>query len=67
MAEATKDTPQPAKVEVKATSKVKTIRSVYGVMVDPHTAEMFNVIPKPEGIITPWVQSQLNAGKLELT
>ena len=54
------DKPTPAKTEPK------TIRAVYGMMVDPHTNEIFPITEKPVGKITAWVQCQIDAGKLAL-
>ena len=59
---------------VKATEKAsqpaapapKQIRAVYGLMVDPHTGLSFNLHPCELLKLTPWVQSQLDAGKLAL-
>lgn len=62
----TEPTKQPTPAVVKAAPKaaIKTIKAVYGFMVDPHTAEEFTVIPKIMLPPSPWVQSQIDAGKL---
>lgn len=53
--------------EVKeAKPEYKTIRAVYGRMNDPHTGEDFKTTAKPIGKITPWVQCQIDAGKLSV-
>lgn len=54
------------KPESKAEPEAKTIRAVYGRMVDPHTNEEFTTTVKPTGKITSWVQCQIDAGKLVL-
>lgn len=56
---------------VPATKKVgevkpKLIRTVYGRMVDPHTNLTFDLKPSELFKMTPWVQSQIEAGKMVL-
>lgn len=46
--------------------KPRYIQAVYGRMVDPHTGLEFNVVPSELFKLTPWVQSQLDTGKLKL-
>ena len=46
--------------------KVEYIRAVYGRMVDPHTALEYTGIPSELYKRTSWVESQLEAKKLEL-
>ena len=53
----------PAAPSVPAQKKIK---AVYGLMVDPHTGLSFNLKPCELLKLTPWVQSQLDAGKLAL-
>ena len=55
---------KPAAASVAAAPK--RIRSVYGLMVDPHTGCTFNLTPCELLKMTPWVQSQIDAGKLVL-
>lgn len=65
--ENTKDATKPAEKPVaKQPQKVQGIRAVWGRMVDPHTAIEFNVTPSELLKRTPWVDSQIQAGKLEL-
>ena len=55
--------------EVKVTkpaSKTLYIKSIYGVMVDPHTALRYTQVPSELLKRTGWVDSQLEAKKLEL-
>lgn len=52
--------------EPTKTPEPKTIRAVHGMMVDPHTNEIFPITEKPVGKITAWVQCQIDAGKLAL-
>lgn len=51
-----------ARVEPKPTM----IRAVYGRMVDPHTGLVFDLAPCELFKMTPWVQCQVDAGKLVL-
>ena len=55
----------PKTPEVKA-SKAQYIRAVYGRMVDPLTALEYTGIPSELYKRTSWVDSQLEAKKLEL-
>ena len=50
----------------KDTVKSQRIRSVYGRMVDPHTGCTFDLAGGELLKMTPWVQSQIEAGKLLL-
>lgn len=43
----------------------KLLRAVHGRMVDPHTGREFLLVPCEAGEVTPWMQSQIDAGKLE--
>lgn len=58
MTEATKTDKTPKPVQPKQ------IRAVYGRMVDPHTGLVFDLKPCELLKITPWVQCQVEAGKL---
>ena len=49
-----------------AAASPKNIKAVYGLMVDPHTGCTFNLKPCELLKMTPWVQSQIDAGKLLL-
>lgn len=56
-------------VEPKPTVKPATqklVRAVYGLMVDPHTGQMFGMQPRTLDDLTPWVRSQIEADKLRL-
>jgi len=55
-----------APAPVSAAPAPKKIKAVYGLMVDPHTGLSFNLKPCELLKLTPWVQSQLDAGKLAL-
>lgn len=46
--------------------QVRMIRAVYGRMVDPHTGLAFDLKPCELFKMTPWVQCQIDAGKLIL-
>ena len=60
-------TPEVKAPEVKAPEvKVEYIRAVYGRMVDPLTALEYTGIPSELYKRTSWVDSQLEAKKLEL-
>lgn len=61
-----KDSTKVDKPAAKQTQKVQGIRSVYGRMVDPHTAIEYTVKPAELLKRTSWVDSQVQAGKLEL-
>ncbi len=54
------------KPETKSGKDGKTLRAVYGRMVDVTTGEEFGTNPQPYKEITPWMQAQVDAGKLEL-
>lgn len=62
-------TPDP-KTDPKAAApkapKIAYIRAVYGRMVDPLTALEYNVVPSELFKRTSWVDSQIEAKKLEL-
>ena len=55
-----------AVAEPVAESSGQLIRAVYGLMVDPHTGLRYEQKPSELLKMTGWVQSQLDAGKLEL-
>jgi hypothetical protein len=63
---ATEKAPQPAAPAPVPAPVPKQIKAVYGLMVDPHTGLHFNLQPCELLKLTPWVQSQLDAGKLTL-
>lgn len=51
--------------ETKASAvKSQTVKAVYGRMVEPHTGEVFDQKPSELLKLTPWVQSQIETGKL---
>ena len=54
---------EPVKVEVP---KKQSVRAVFGRMVDPHTGVEYTQMPQALGKITAWVQSQIDAGKIEV-
>jgi hypothetical protein len=57
---------KPGAAAPAAPASPKQIKAVYGLMVDPHTGLSFNLTPCELLKLTPWVQSQLDAGKLAL-
>lgn len=61
-------TPEPKKVTKPAAvaDPIVTIQTVYGRMVDPHTGLEYDLKPCELFKLTPWVQSQLDAGKMKL-
>ena len=64
---ATKADPKPADPKVqKAAPKPVFVRAVYGRMVDPLTALEYTTLPTELYKRTSWVDSQLEAKKLEL-
>ena len=58
-------TPEP-KITSKAAPKPVYIKTVYGRMVDPHTALEYTQTPSEIFKRTGWVDSQLQAKKMEL-
>lgn len=59
--------PQAPKTDPKVQGpKVQYIRAVHGRMVDPLTALEYNVVPSELFKRTSWVDSQIEAKKLEL-
>lgn len=46
--------------------KPQMIQAAYGRMVDPHTGLSFDTKPCELFKMTPWIQSQIDAGKLRL-
>ena len=69
MATATNDTKADPKADPKPAAKaekVQHIRAVHGRMVDPLTALEYTTIPSELYKRTGWVESQLQAKKLEL-
>ena len=55
-----------SEVKKPAAASPRNIKAVYGLMVDPHTGHTFNLKPCELLKMTPWVQSQIDAGKLML-
>ena len=55
-----------APVKPKSEPKIQGIKSVYGRMVDPTTALEYNMEPSELYKRTAWVDSQIEAGKLQL-
>lgn len=60
--------PKPeSKVESKATTEARfMVRTLWGAMVDPHTGLRYGTTPCENYDHTPWVQSQIDAKKMEL-
>lgn len=56
----------PVEVAVAPKGAEQLVRAVYGRMVDPHTGLVYDVVPSELLKMTGWVQSQIDAGKLEL-
>ena len=54
---------EAAKVEP---TKKQSVRAVFGRMVDPHTGTEYTQRMQDLGKVTPWVQSQIDAGKMEV-
>lgn len=42
------------------------VQTVYGRMVEPHTGEVFDRKPSELLKMTPWIQSQIDAGKISV-
>ena len=55
--------PAPTQKE-KPLPKLVTVRTVYGDMVEPISGEAFSMQPRLIERVTPWVQSQIDAGKM---
>lgn len=55
----------PTKVAPKP-AEPKMVRTVYGIMVDPHTGATYTQKPSELPKLTGWVQSQVDAGKMVL-
>lgn len=58
-------TPDP-KPAPKVEPKLVYIKTIYGRMVDPHTALEYSQVPSELLKRTSWVESQLQAKKMEL-
>lgn len=61
--------PKPP-VEAPKDEALKTalqLRAIHGVMVDPHTGERYTQRAAEYTEITPWVQAQIDAKKIETT
>lgn len=54
------------KMAEKKEAKPQMIQAVYGRMVDPHTGLSFDTKPCELFKMTPWIQGQIDAGKLKL-
>mgnify|MGYP000738571935 CR=1 FL=1 len=51
--------------EVPEVPKPHRVQAVYGLMIDLFTGEEFTLRPREVAAVTPWMQSQLDAGKLK--
>ena len=59
------EAPDLPTVEPTVEHVAKQIRTLYGDMVDPLTGVRYGVVPQDIERVSPWVQSQLDAKKME--
>lgn len=57
---------ETAKQETTVKTKVAKVRSVVGLLIDPYSHIRFDGEVKEKVEITPWVQAQIDANKIEI-